>query len=248
MNQFSFSPVGQAAPLGSADTSIVSAAGDCPIDSVEPSRSTPEESFQQFSENVPAANNRRAEASVLSMTTERRSRSRSGPSSSALGPRIRAERQKLGLSQQGFAVAVQAAGQLIGTPNGCTKRLVQKWERGEHKRLTPAYQHALAHLTGIEYSALHAPASSPDTAKVGYALEGCIAWLATFGRDLVELHRQLMQLQACLSAGELVTPPSHASAMGMPTSIATEDNPAHRRLSSRVTERAIPGRSAYPEW
>lgn len=45
---------------------------------------------------------------------------------------LRRARQSMRLSQAQFAEAVRTAGNAMGVPNGCSKRLVQKWENGEH--------------------------------------------------------------------------------------------------------------------
>jgi hypothetical protein len=53
------------------------------------------------------------------------------------------------LSQAAFAAAVRAAGKAVGQPNHCTKRLVQKWEAGEHASCIPEYLKALQLVTGL---------------------------------------------------------------------------------------------------
>lgn len=53
------------------------------------------------------------------------------------------------LSQAQFAAAVRAAGNAIGAPNQCTKRLVQKWENGEHTGCRPDYLRVLQAVTGL---------------------------------------------------------------------------------------------------
>ena len=53
------------------------------------------------------------------------------------------------LSQAQFAEAVRAAGNAIGAPNRCTKRLVQKWETGEHAACRPDYLRVLQAVTGL---------------------------------------------------------------------------------------------------
>lgn len=51
------------------------------------------------------------------------------------------------MSQSEFAAAVRRAGVTLGEPNDCTKRLVQKWESGEHRDCRPNYQRALQLVT-----------------------------------------------------------------------------------------------------
>ena len=53
------------------------------------------------------------------------------------------------LSQAQFADAVRAAGNAMGVPNHCTKRLVQKWESGEHSACRPDYLRVLQAVTGL---------------------------------------------------------------------------------------------------
>jgi hypothetical protein len=53
------------------------------------------------------------------------------------------------LSQSQFAEAIRAAGNAMGAPNHCTKRLVQKWENGEHAACRPDYLRVLQAVTGL---------------------------------------------------------------------------------------------------
>ena len=53
------------------------------------------------------------------------------------------------LSQAQFADAIRAAGNAMGVPNHCTKRLVQKWETGEHAACRPDYLRVLQAVTGL---------------------------------------------------------------------------------------------------
>lgn len=62
--------------------------------------------------------------------------------------RVRQARKDLCLSQTGLAAALREAGEKLGRPNACTKRLVQKWESGEHAAMRENYEQALALLTG----------------------------------------------------------------------------------------------------
>lgn len=62
---------------------------------------------------------------------------------------LRRARQSLRLSQAQFAEAIRAAGNAIGAPNRCTKRLVQKWETGEHTSCRPDYLRVLQAVTGL---------------------------------------------------------------------------------------------------
>ena len=62
---------------------------------------------------------------------------------------LRRVRQSMRLSQAQFAEAVRAAGNAMGVPNHCTKRLVQKWESGEHAACRPDYLRVLQAVTGL---------------------------------------------------------------------------------------------------
>ena len=62
---------------------------------------------------------------------------------------LRRARQSMRLSQHQFADAVRAAGNAMGAPNHCTKRLVQKWESGEHAACRPDYLRVLQAVTGL---------------------------------------------------------------------------------------------------
>ena len=62
---------------------------------------------------------------------------------------LRRARQSMRLSQAQFAEAVRAAGNAMGAPNHCTKRLVQKWETGEHAACRPDYLRVLQAVTGL---------------------------------------------------------------------------------------------------
>jgi transcriptional regulator with XRE-family HTH domain len=61
---------------------------------------------------------------------------------------LRAVRQSMRLSQDELARAVREAGQRAGEPNGCTKRLVQRWEAGSVTTPRGAYVRALEYVTG----------------------------------------------------------------------------------------------------
>jgi hypothetical protein len=61
---------------------------------------------------------------------------------------LRSVRQTLRMSQEELARAIRNAGQQSGEPNGCTKRLVQRWEAGEVTRPRGVYIRALELATG----------------------------------------------------------------------------------------------------
>ena len=72
------------------------------------------------------------------------------------GRRLRKIRTtRLRLSQSQFAAELRAAGDKLGVPNRCTKRLVQKWERGMYKMPTIGYQLVLAQIIGPGVEAIY---------------------------------------------------------------------------------------------
>lgn len=67
---------------------------------------------------------------------------------------LRRVREELRMSQNDFAMAVKKAGAELGQPNTCNKRLVQKWEAGEHSFCRGNYQRALERVTGLPFAEL----------------------------------------------------------------------------------------------
>lgn len=67
---------------------------------------------------------------------------------------LRAIRRALHMSQSEFAAAVRHAGVTLGEPNMCNKRLVQKWESGEHGEPRSNYRRALISVTRTPYEQL----------------------------------------------------------------------------------------------
>lgn len=65
---------------------------------------------------------------------------------------LRAVRREMSISQETLAALLRKAGAELGEPNGCTKRLVQKWEKGEHRRVQPNYQRAIETVTGVPFA------------------------------------------------------------------------------------------------
>lgn len=90
------------------------------------------------------------------------SRMARGRGSGLDGTRLRAIRQELGHSQNAFAIRIRLAGHELGQPNRCTKRLVQKWESGEHSMPLPRYRGALVRVTGQSIEALCLPILPPN--------------------------------------------------------------------------------------
>jgi hypothetical protein len=61
---------------------------------------------------------------------------------------LRAVRQSMRLSQDELARAIRNAGQRAGEPNGCNKRLIQRWEAGIVHTPRGVYVRALEYVTG----------------------------------------------------------------------------------------------------
>lgn len=76
---------------------------------------------------------------------------------------LRRARQAMLMSQSEFASAIRAAGTAQGLPNGCTKRLVQKWETGEHAGCRADYLIVLQTVTGLSAHELGFSTQEPDT-------------------------------------------------------------------------------------
>ena len=71
--------------------------------------------------------------------------------------RLRRIRESQELSQAEFATLVRKAGAELGELNSCNKRLIQKWESGDHATCRPNYRRALARVTGMTYAQLCEP-------------------------------------------------------------------------------------------
>jgi tetratricopeptide (TPR) repeat protein len=67
---------------------------------------------------------------------------------------VKAVRVGLQMSQSEFATAIRQAGAALGEPNTCNKRLVQKWESGEHTDCRSNYKRALTMVTHTPYEQL----------------------------------------------------------------------------------------------
>lgn len=63
-------------------------------------------------------------------------------------------RTALNMSQAEFAKAIRDAGTALGEPNTCNKRLVQKWESGEHAACRQNYRRALEYTTNRPFAEL----------------------------------------------------------------------------------------------
>lgn len=84
----------------------------------------------------------------------------------------------MNLSQREFADLIRKTGDDLGEPNGCTKRLVQKWESGRSGTCRPNYRRALQEATGTPYGRLgfHDAQSDPPS-NMPYAINDSAAVL-----------------------------------------------------------------------
>lgn len=105
-----------------------------------------------------------------------------------VGSRLRALRLGLGLSQAAFADTVRAVGLDIGEPNRCSKRLVQKWEAGDHGTPSKPYRRAIERLTGEVFSNLCAPAPPKDATDAARRVSRVIAAVTELEAELFDLH------------------------------------------------------------
>lgn len=67
---------------------------------------------------------------------------------------LRAIRLALHMSQSELAGAIRHAGEALGEPNTANKRLIQKWESGEHAGCRPNYRRALQSVTRMPFDQL----------------------------------------------------------------------------------------------
>lgn len=107
------------------------------------------------------------------------------------GVRLREMRLDAGYSQTDLALKLRKAGEQLEIPNGCTKRLVQKWEKGEHRLPHPVYRTALEAVFHVSFDELCAPTLVPTHGQIVQALTQ-IALDVDAGRTrLVRLHARL---------------------------------------------------------
>lgn len=89
---------------------------------------------------------------------------------------LREIRTGLRLSQDEFAAVVRKAGERLGEPNDCSKRLVQRWESGEHQSCRPLYRRALEAATGRRFEELgFAPDESTSVDRRALLAAGAVA-------------------------------------------------------------------------
>lgn len=110
--------------------------------------------------------------------------------------RVRESRLQLGLSQTAFADAINAVLERSGQEGRCTKRLVQKWEAGEHANVLPRYQKALAQVTSRPFKAL----CQTGTVGASTPLAGELVEIAA---ELDHLMNRLEKLAASIGFAEL---------------------------------------------
>lgn len=63
-------------------------------------------------------------------------------------------RRRAGLSQYTLAREIRRFGFTTGNPNGCTREMVARWDRGKVRRPQPQYLTALEHILGMPVASL----------------------------------------------------------------------------------------------
>jgi hypothetical protein len=89
------------------------------------------------------------------------------------------------MSQSEFAAAVRHAGDALGEPNTANKRLIQKWESGEHTVCRPNYRRALQSVTRTPYEQLGFT-GAPSAPVVATVVPGSHARSASENRAFAE--------------------------------------------------------------
>ena len=109
------------------------------------------------------------------------------------GQRLRRIRTgQLHLSQQQFAAEIRTAGNRLGVPNRCTKRLVQKWECGEHKMPSAGYQLALAQIIGPGVETIYLKVLPDIVDDTMHQLAAVLPLFAETYNKLIELNAHLV--------------------------------------------------------
>lgn len=109
------------------------------------------------------------------------------------GHRLRRVRTtRLRLSQGQFAAEIRKAGDELGVPNRCTKRLVQKWERGEHKMPSLGYQLALAQVIGAGVDVIYQKVVPQIVDDTMHQLAAALPVFAETYNKLIELNAHLV--------------------------------------------------------
>lgn len=101
---------------------------------------------------------------------------------------LKAVRIGLRLSQDGLAKAIQDAGNRIGAPNHCSKRLVQRWEAGQVTQPRPDHARALEAVTGLPAASLGFAWPVPDTAAPDPATADTVGALSGIWLSRYEYH------------------------------------------------------------
>lgn len=76
------------------------------------------------------------------------------------------QRERLQIGHEKLATRIREAGDVLLVPNDCSRRLVQRWVKEEHRTLTPAYQIALTYVFGYDVETIcrEFPAARPTEA------------------------------------------------------------------------------------
>lgn len=107
---------------------------------------------------------------------------------------VRELRGQVGLSQNGFALLVREAGAVIGWPNRCSKRLVQKWEQPDgHGGCRVVYRMALDEIGAYPANALSLLTHPVFNPEYGPSVRAAVARLDRIAAEVAQLRRALVQ-------------------------------------------------------
>lgn len=116
---------------------------------------------------------------------------------------LRRVRQSMRLSQAQFAEAIQAAGNAMGYPNHCSKRLVQKWETGEHAGCNHGYLTVLQAITGLSAVELGFRITAEESGKtIGEGIEAEPAGEPAEVARRTEVHRAMAEHASAAKAAD----------------------------------------------
>lgn len=122
------------------------------------------------------------------------------------GQQLRQARENLLLSQTQFAAAINAMTRNAGHECACTKRLVQKWESGEHRWPRVHYQRAIAAVTGVPYRSLCQSSVPLNPTVVSQQLEDIETELYHLGRRLAAIAKTVRYSEPSPGPGTTAQP------------------------------------------
>lgn len=87
----------------------------------------------------------------------------------------------------------------MGERTGCSSRLVQKWEIGEHRLPHPIYQRAIAQVTRRSFASLCMPVAAPGASEAARLV---LEIISEFQESQGRIAAKLMELHAMLTASD----------------------------------------------